>query len=266
MSAWDSIFGVVAGPIALLDTKNKQARAAAIAAVGGLGGTGLEAAAGEDAKTVQSGLATDQVLGSIAATVGTLGAAAPAAASADAATIGADTAAEGAATTAATATPAIASAAPEVASTATPTVATSLPMGGISTETSPIVPASETAIDEVSGAGGQVNNLKNAKDAFNIGKTTYSTINQGMKATQDQPNPIASMPTYKPPVAVDPTASTQFSTIFGKPDVTNQGMNPVLSQTSVPGLPSAIAPMIAPLIQTPQRSMTDFMTQINGAK
>lgn len=168
-SLWDTIFGVVGGPAAMAVDHSANTRGAAIGTIGGLGGTAIEAAAGDSPQALKSGVLTDEVLGSIAATVGTLGAAAPAATAGVAASDAAiDTGA--AAAPAITATPTIAAAAPAIATPAATTAATTETAASlaapISTDVStaaapistdiaatPIAASSTEAPDVISGAG-----------------------------------------------------------------------------------------------------------------
>lgn len=298
MSIWDSIFGVVGGPASMAVDGSADTRGASIAAVGGLGGTGIEAAAGDDPRAVGTGLATDQILGSIAATVGTLGAAAPAAAAATTATTAATAApaasavaAPIAAETTAEAIPAVA--APTAASAIAPTASAVAPttevgLGSIEAAAptpiaaasgSSVVPATETAINEVSGEGAKA---LSTKSAFKVANTTINTVKKSSDLASaqdalDRPkSPQQEIATPKPsaPITAGIGGNNQFDAIFGSsgsksmanPNYANQISDPL----NVPAAPNPSAPIQTPaptLIKPqPQRSFQDFYSQLNGNK
>jgi len=290
MSVWDAIFGVVGGPAAPFIDKSDATRGALIGTIGGLGGTAIEAGAG-DTKGAQTGLVTDEVLGSIAATAGTLGAAAPA----GAATVGATTAADASAEAApAVVAPAVETAA-EGATSAIPaagsaTVAVPLEAGtgaaaGLATPTASTIagtaaptenavaaaadPTAKIASSNILKAGTKA--VKAAGTAFDdynkINNAFQQKQNQGQEPTSQQPY---SQPQLQAPlspsiagIATDPFETDSFNAIFGKNQDPMQKktldnmVNPTISFPTKP-IPEAIQ------TPPPARTAQDFYNQING--
>lgn len=270
MSLFDSIFGVLAGPVVAIPAEaamgrsrrqQAEARGASIAAVGGLGGTAIEAAAGDDDHAVSTGLTADTALGGAAATVATLGAAAPAAAAGTAAVSGgtaagttAGTAATTAGVTAGTAAGAGAAgtalgAAPTVAGSGiaaagagltAPTIAagnvagqvagqaaTTAATQGVTTAGAQVAPATagEVAINETAHAGTtSLANTQTLKDAVKVGGQIYSNVS---KAAQPAPE--------KPPLPTVAPAAVQTN------HPTLQTPNLSITNTAL-GTPSATTP------------------------
>jgi hypothetical protein len=246
MSVFDSVFGVIAGPLSIpleaVAGRSKKdqadARGASIAAVGGVGGTAIEAAAGDDPQAIKTGVTADVILGSTAATVATLGAAAPAAGAADAAVIGGEAAGAAAAdagvTAGAAAAAPAASTAAEAALPAASTAGVDMVSGAAGATAAPVVtPTAGTAItsaapDMITGAApvdtmithpaGQYANgiaanpaaevsesastAQKLKDAAKIGTQTYSNVKRASASSQEEAPPSApQIKTYKPPAS-----------------------------------------------------------------